>query len=366
MSRDPHSILADFWTHSRQFLGWESFLNDRTPIGGPYPFSQPVCKIEKELACYAHWINHIYMDYKQLSAHPFSIPLRRAIDTVFELVEARLRKWGWDYAARPDGLNQIRNRLQHHEVSNRFPLLDAALSWRLGKNVVRHDGADDMACEAERFGIKSSMTPKEGEKVIWDRHRVWYTTPALAESIPSVTLEEYRELRSAVDELDRHIARLRMSPDQYRNFLERFGDAERLRIFLELGGAEQGVPHPAVEFGSPELPDLSGEETSEVTKRVSKALDPLQERMEKPLDTPTHPTTPPKGTPSTPERRQGQALRPEEKRVYKHVIRTAKDLNLPHRTPGNYAKISNAAKVPIEVVRNAMKWGGTRRCRRRR
>jgi hypothetical protein len=296
MSRDPHSILADFWAHSRQFLEWESFLNDCTPIGRPYPFSEPVCRIEEELACYAHWINHFYMEYKQLSAHPFSIPLRRAIERVFELVEAQLRKWGWDYATRPDGLNQIRDRLQHHEVSTRVPLLDAALSWRLGKNVVQDDGADEMACEAEKLGIKPSMTPKEGERVICDRHRAWYMSPALAESIPSVTLEEYGELGSAVDELDRHISRLPMSPDQYGNFVERFGGAERLRLFFALGGAERRVPHPVVEFGSPELPDLSGEETNEVTKSV-----------------------PPKGTPGTQERRRGRlrsALTPMENRVW--------------------------------------------------
>jgi hypothetical protein len=165
-----------------------------------------------------------------------------------------------------------------------------------------------MAIEAERLGIKSSMTPEEGERVIWDRHRDWYMSPALAERIPSVTLEEYGKLGSAVDELDRHIARLRMSPDQLRIFIEQLRmSPDQLRIFLErIGDAERRVPHPAVEFGPPELPYLSGEESGEMMKRVSKATDRLQGRPEKALDTLTRPTTTPKGTSGTQARRRGR------------------------------------------------------------
>jgi hypothetical protein len=64
-----------------------------------------------------------------------------------------------------------------------------------------------------------------------------------------------------------------------------------------------------------------------------------------------------KGTPGTPARRRGQALTPDEKKAYEQVIRAARRLNLPPRTPGNLAKIAAAAGVDLDVADRALKWG---------
>lgn len=82
-----------------------------------------------------------------------------------------------------------------------------------------------------------------------------------------------------------------------------------------------------------------------------------------PADPSTDPSTPPgtqratKGTTNTGERRRGQALSEQEKKIYKRIIKTAKRLNLPNRTAGNTAKIANAAKVDTSIVTKALKWG---------
>jgi hypothetical protein len=64
-----------------------------------------------------------------------------------------------------------------------------------------------------------------------------------------------------------------------------------------------------------------------------------------------------KGTPDTPERRRGQALTADEKKLYLRIIRQAKRLKLPSRMPGNVAKIAAAAAVDREIAIKALRWG---------
>src|SRR5262249_7811911 len=56
-------------------------------------------------------------------------------------------------------------------------------------------------------------------------------------------------------------------------------------------------------------------------------------------------------------RRRGQALTSEEKKLYQKIIRIAKRLKLPHRAPGNVAKIAEKASTAEETVQRALKWG---------
>ncbi|APW58787.1 hypothetical protein [Paludisphaera borealis] len=254
MSRHPYYILEDILKHARHFLGSETMLVERLP--GPYPFFQPLCQIEGGLASNGHWLNHFYLEYKdrlsQLPAHPFSIGLRREIDRLPDMVGRRFQNWGWTYALTTDGLQEIRDRLKAHREATYFPLLDAAFSWRLGINVAKHDGADKLADEAEMLGIKPTMTAEEGEKVIWDRHRIWFVTPALAEKAPILSLEEHAQLVEVVDELVRQF-RLLESPESHGN-----GDAQPV-------ATAQVVPHyqrpegPADETYAPDtIPSSSG------------------------------------------------------------------------------------------------------------
>jgi hypothetical protein len=63
------------------------------------------------------------------------------------------------------------------------------------------------------------------------------------------------------------------------------------------------------------------------------------------------------GPTASQERRHGQALRPDEEREYRRIIKVAKGLKLKHRRSGNYAKIAAAARVDVRLVRKAIKWG---------
>ena len=45
------------------------------------------------------------------------------------------------------------------------------------------------------------MSPEEGRRVIWDRHRDWYMTPVLGDSIPSVSGEDHNKLLLAFERL---------------------------------------------------------------------------------------------------------------------------------------------------------------------
>jgi len=70
---------------------------------------------------------------------------------------------------------------------------------------------------------------------------------------------------------------------------------------------------------------------------------------------------PPPGTAraatETTGRRSGQALTEGERKTYLHIIATARRLKLEHWARGNTRKIADAAKVDVETVEKAMKWG---------
>jgi hypothetical protein len=214
VSRDPYYILEDIVRFAKRFSGWEGQLIERLP-GDPRPL-RPVYEFEEGLAFAALGLNQSYQEYRRRVAEPgtaaIPIGLRRAIDAIPEMIDARLCRWGWDFVLTPDGMKRIRERLEAHASTKKHPLLDAALSWRRGKNVALHRKADDLAGEAERLDIKPTMTPEEGERVTWDRHREWYMSPALAGAIPNVSIEEHEWLAGVVDELE-SLFRL-LSPEQ--------------------------------------------------------------------------------------------------------------------------------------------------------
>ena len=74
-----------------------------------------------------------------------------------------------------------------------------------------HGSADGLANEAERLNITPTMTPEEGKCLIWERHRQWYMSPALAENRPSISFEDHAELLSACEKLSAYHAKY-MSP----------------------------------------------------------------------------------------------------------------------------------------------------------
>jgi hypothetical protein len=64
-----------------------------------------------------------------------------------------------------------------------------------------------------------------------------------------------------------------------------------------------------------------------------------------------------KGTPGKSGRRRGQALTSDERETYLRVIRKAKRLGLPPRTPGNLARVAAAAGVDRDFANRALMWG---------
>jgi hypothetical protein len=219
MSRDPYYVLQDVVNCAKLFSRSEYILFEPVPGHGPYPYIAPLHEIEKDLASYAFGFMQFHSEYKlyfgKLKPHLNSVRLRRAIDALPEKIETRLQRWGWDFVLADDGMKRVIERLKAHEETKWRAFLDAALSWRVGRSVEPHSGADDWADEAERLGITPTMTPEEGERVIWDRHREWYATPVLAETEPNVSNEEHGELAAAVDKLVRLFDRLD-SPEKLR------------------------------------------------------------------------------------------------------------------------------------------------------
>ena len=112
-----------------------------------------------------------------------------------------MRRWGWEFLYAPDGLNQIKERVDAFEKRRFHALLDAARSWRESENVAEHAGADRLTDEAIRLGIEPTLTAEEGEREFKPRHDDWWMSPALGEGIPQVSLEAHRELGSAIDEV---------------------------------------------------------------------------------------------------------------------------------------------------------------------
>ncbi len=205
MSRHPYHILSDFTKHAKRFLGSESLLIDPAPPGADYPIFQPVCWIEEGLGSAAHGLCRLYDEYKcgvaEFAQPPFPLRIRREIDEVIAYVEERIRRWRWDYVLSPEGIDRVVERLEAHKNARYLHFLEAALSWRSGKNLAPHRAADDFADEAEKLHLKPTMSPDEGERVVWDRHREWSMNPALAETLPEVSKEEHVRLARAVDEI---------------------------------------------------------------------------------------------------------------------------------------------------------------------
>jgi hypothetical protein len=221
VTRDPYYIVRDAVNFARRFLQVENVLVETPPPGSELPYPVPVWQIEKDLALAAFGFNQYYTEYSRdcdsLSPHPFSISLRRELETIPELIDARLRRWRWDYVLRADGIALVKERIKNHEDTKERALLDAARSRGLGKNLARHAGADDLFDRAERLGVAPTMTPEEADRVIWERYRQWFMSPALGEEIPRVSDAEHGQLGHAVDELERHFRRV-ISPDQLREY----------------------------------------------------------------------------------------------------------------------------------------------------
>lgn len=222
MSRDPYYVVRDIANFANQFLRSETGLVEHPP-GGPYPYFSPIHLIERDLACALRGFKQFYDEYGKLLSgslpHRIPIGLRRAIDAVSELILTRQRRWGWDFVLAPDGMTRIRERLDDHTKTKKYPLLDAALSSAMGKNLPRHDGIDSLAAEAEDLEIQPTMTPEEGRNAVWDRHRDWFMSPALTEEIPCISTEEHGRLGDAVDELGRLFRRLD-SPEKLMEYAE--------------------------------------------------------------------------------------------------------------------------------------------------
>jgi hypothetical protein len=217
MPRHPYEILADFLKNAHGFCAAESELISPVAPGSDYPVFQPVCRLEASLAKSGGWCLHFWGEYGERTsgmkppAHP--VEVRREINLIGEIIKSRMTVWGWRYVLTPQGMEEVNIRIDTHQKSHYYPLLDAALSWRLGRKVEDHGTADGLANEAERLNITPTMTPEEGKRVIWDRHRQWYMSPALAETRPSIAFEDHAELLSSCEKLSAYHARY-LSPSE--------------------------------------------------------------------------------------------------------------------------------------------------------
>ena len=130
---------------------------------------------------------------------PFPIHVSREVDEIAEAIRERLLRWGWEFLLTPRGMKELDERLKAHRSTKKFPLLDAARSWRSARKVRKHLGADALADEAIRLGVPPTMTPEEGERVINDQHREWYESPSLGDDAPSFSTEEHEDLSRSID-----------------------------------------------------------------------------------------------------------------------------------------------------------------------
>src|ERR1017187_9459156 len=158
MSRHPYHVLRDVVIHAQKFKGNESLFFERSPFSDSFPLFQPMCVIEKGLAKSAYWLNQFCAEYgavvANLTPHPFSIRLRRELGAIEEMAVERIRRWCWDFVLTPSGMSAIDEKLKTHDETKYVSFLEAALSWRLGKNVAPHANADAWAREAELRGIE--------------------------------------------------------------------------------------------------------------------------------------------------------------------------------------------------------------------
>ena len=238
MSRHPYEILADLLKHATRFCSAESDLTSPVPPGYDYPIFHPVSRLEESLAKSGGWCLHFWGEYGDRTSgmKPPADPLevRRDINALGEMIKHRICRWGWRFLLMEEGISEVDRRLKIHRETKYHPLLDAALSWRLGARVKQHGTADALANEAESRDITPTRTPQEGERVIWDRHRQWYMSPALAETGPSISSEDHGELVSTCEQLSAYHARC-MSPYELR--------AHQHKLELEVRETPYDLPH---------------------------------------------------------------------------------------------------------------------------
>jgi hypothetical protein len=226
MSRDPIEIVRDFTHFARNFVKAENMLLEPPVRGGSYRYFIPVWRIEQDLAFAARGVFQFHKEYQlllaELQSPPFSIGLPRAIDQIHEMIEARLHLWGWDFILAPEGMKRVAELIKAHEDNKENPMLDAALSWRQGKGVAPHAGADELADLAVQRKIQPTMTPEEGEKKIWKRHEDWYLSPALTGVVPKASIQYHGKLADTVAELERLFRRLE-AEEKVRKYTESLG-----------------------------------------------------------------------------------------------------------------------------------------------
>ena len=272
MSLDPYQIVKSVLVHANRFSGSESMLLQRPPAYLGDPFYYPVHAIERDLAVAAFNIDGLHAEYQrivaELSMPPFTIALRREINTLPKIIRARLSKWGWDYVLGPGGLGRIRDRLETHQKIKRDALLDAARSWREGENIEPHPGADRFADEAIRLGIKPPLSPEQGEREFYPRYDEWYVSSALGDKLPHVTPEEHGQLGQAIDRL--------------AGLFGREDSPERLREYAELNRQAQ---EPTTEPANPVLrPKVKSDSEAHERTPIQVAL-PRRNRGGRPADT---------------------------------------------------------------------------------
>ena len=72
------------------------------------------------------------------------------------------------------------------------------------------------------------MTPEEGESVVWDRHTLWYLSPALSETGPRVSSDEHGQLGRSVDEL-MNLFNREIDPEQLAEYVEQSPEAPNMK-----------------------------------------------------------------------------------------------------------------------------------------
>ncbi len=103
MSRHPYYIVQDLLKHACRFVGCEQQFFDARTLG--YPVTDPLHETEEGLATSGYWIDKLYEEYRERIAETavpaLPIPLRRVVERISEIVQTRLRNWGWDDVAEP-------------------------------------------------------------------------------------------------------------------------------------------------------------------------------------------------------------------------------------------------------------------------
>jgi len=138
----------------------------------------PRFEAETAIAVAAH---HIVDGLARLDSPPnaegaaLPIHIERALKALGASVGRQLDRWGWTYPRNPDGLTTLNARLDRHHTEKERPFLQAVRTWREATDVERHEAADSRADRARELGIPTdpSLTPKEAEKLTWERHQAW-------------------------------------------------------------------------------------------------------------------------------------------------------------------------------------------------